>query len=116
MSCSSALSGSERVLEFTMCNPPFFSSLEGIVPNSASIISSVYFGKESVFLLVPWYLLLVACRFTIQLGVTSCCADIGQNAPHGCVDELITAGGELAFVTAMVRDSLQLRDRVGTQK
>ena len=32
--------------------------------------------------------------------------------PHACVDEMITPGGELAFVTAMLRDSLRLQGRV----
>lgn len=32
--------------------------------------------------------------------------------PHACVDEMITPGGELAFVTAMLRDSLRLKGRV----
>ena len=38
--------------------------------------------------------------------------EVGEQAPHGCIDEMITPGGEMAFVTAMIKDSLQLKDRV----
>jgi hypothetical protein len=68
MSCLLALSGSERALEFTMCNPPFFSSLEGIIHSTSTF--SPRQVREGVFFLVAWYFFLVACLFTIKLGAS----------------------------------------------
>lgn len=76
-------------LAFVMCNPPFFSSLEEI--------HAGYANKDG------------------RGDISSCC-DEGPppvpQTPHGCVDEVITPGGELSFVTAMVRDSLVLREKI----
>lgn len=47
----SALSGSERALEFTMCNPPFFSSLEGIFHSTSTFPPRQVW--EGLFLLTP---------------------------------------------------------------
>jgi len=73
--------GSEYELDFVMCNPPFFASLDEI--HSGFSLKS---GRKT------------SKRISTD--------------PHGCADEMITPGGELAFVTAMILDSLALRDRV----
>lgn len=66
-----------RLLDFAMCNPPFFASLDEIGSAHGP------HGKGA--------------------GV----------APHACADEMLTPGGELSFVTAMVCDSLRLQKAVG---
>ena len=62
-------------LDFTMCNPPFYSNHED-VQRSAE-------GKE--------------------YGPNAVC--------NGSDNEMITAGGEVAFVSRMVGESVQLRTR-----
>ena len=41
--------------------------------------------------------------------------EVEDGAPHACLDEMITPGGELAFVTAMVQDSLVVKHQVRTR-
>jgi len=73
-------------LDFVMCNPPFFGSLKEIHAGSIKKDGSSSSSEGSA---------------------------ATPQTPHGCVDEVITPGGELAFVTAMVRDSLVVRGKVG---
>eukprot|EP00624_Nannochloropsis_granulata_P002985 evm.model.NODE_25191_length_8596_cov_20.292229.1 len=75
-------------LDFVMCNPPFFGSLEEIHAGSADKDGSSDISSSNEGPLAA------------------------PQTPHGCVDEVITPGGELSFVTAMVRDSLVLREKV----
>jgi len=85
-----ALGGEDEqatTLDFVMCNPPFFGSLKEIHAGSVNKDGSSSSSSEGL--------------------------PAAPQTPHGCVDEVITPGGELTFVTAMVRDSLVLREKVG---
>jgi len=76
--------------DFVMCNPPFFASLEEV--GGAHKHAGAGAGKEK--------------------GAAPPQQQQQQQQLNACVDEMITPGGELAFVTAMIRDSLRLRGRV----
>ena len=79
--------------DFVMCNPPFFASLEEV----GGAHKHAGAGKEKGAAPPP--------QQQQQQQQQ-------QQLLNACVDEMITPGGELAFVTAMIRDSLRLRGRV----
>jgi 23S rRNA A1618 N6-methylase RlmF len=87
-----AVSGMERTITATMCNPPFYDLEEPVRSSSHH----------------------ACCDALLHVNASRCALQI-QPAEHtvcvGSHSEMRTLGGEVAFVCAMIADSLQLRDR-----
>jgi 23S rRNA (adenine1618-N6)-methyltransferase len=79
-------------LDFTMCNPPFYSSREEMVMSAET--------KERP----PFSVRSKGLVYASNLSYFQACT--------GAEVEMVTPGGEVSFVSRMIDESLQLRKRV----
>lgn len=86
-------------LDFTMCNPPFYGSAEEIASSEA--------GKARLPFAVSMLCLPVS-RFVHTTSSTDRRNDVRVQVCTGAENEMITPGGEVAFVSRMIQETPSL--------